>query len=180
MSTRGVYEFYDAPEVEGSELGSPAAVLYQHSDMYPQGAAGALFRLAYLEKILAKGSAGYGPRLNDPQWAAAEMISQFRVPSDAPKDPKSKWQHVGEGSFEGGHRHRGGLYVASNVHNHGDIEYLYRVICKSPKWEVHVFRPQLDDSRSFNIIGFEEISKDEIKKLEREEKSRMKKLGKAS
>ena len=174
MSTRGVYEFYDVPEVEGGELGSPTAVVYQHGDMYPESDAGALYRLKYLEKILAANIPSFGPRLSDPEWAAAEMISQFRVASDAPPDPKSKWQHIGEGNFVGGHRHRGGLYVTNSVMNHSDIEFLYRIICRSPKWEIRVFRPILDDSPGFNIVGFEEISKEELRKREVEDRARLK------
>ena len=172
MSTRSVQEFYHMPDAEGDEMGQPAAVIYTHSDGYPQGQAGMLYRLAYLEKLCAKGFEMYGSRQTDAQWVAAEYISQFRVASDAPRDRTSEWQYVGEGGFAGGHRHRGGIYVTSSVHNHGDIRYLYRIVCK-PKWEVHVFRPKLAEGPGFKIESFEEIPKSELVEMERKEKAQV-------
>jgi hypothetical protein len=129
MSTRAQIEFYDdAP----GEFGNPAARIYQHSDGYPENAEYTpLGRLKALEKILAKPAGMYGTRLTDPEWAAAEYINQYREPGS------------------------GGIYVTQNIH--GDIEYLYRVICKPKKWEIRVFQSEHDEK--WDIKGFKELHK---------------------
>lgn len=103
MSTRAQIEFYH--DTDG-EFGEPAARIYQHSDGFPDAklAFTPLGRLKTLYKLLKKGFPMYGSRTTDPEWAAAEYISQFRE------------------------KGAGGLYVTHAIH--GDIEYLYRVVCK--------------------------------------------------
>src|SRR6266850_810686 len=92
-------------------------------------------------------------RLDDPEWAAAEFITQFRLPSN--------WNAVeqrvgGEPLFDGTrknfiNRYRGNIYVTQHIHP--DIEYLYRVECRSDRWVIHVFTPTYDDRH--DIRGFE-------------------------
>jgi hypothetical protein len=124
MSTRCQIEFYDADPTDAAE---PAARIYKHSDGYPDGV---LPLLKTLEKVLAKGNNMYGARLSDPEWAAAEFVSQFR-------------KKMG-----------GNIYVTQTIH--GDIEYLYRVVCTGKKLEVKIFRP-VKGSGVFEIAGFEEV-----------------------
>jgi hypothetical protein len=124
MSTRCNIEFYYAPEGPG-EMGEPAARLYKHSDGYPDGI---LPLLKKLETLLGKNLPNYGPRKDNPEWAAAEFINQFRTPSNAPKNPAEKF-----GPYFGN------IYVSQQIH--GDIEFLYRVICHEKKWEVLIFTP---------------------------------------
>jgi hypothetical protein len=45
-------------------------------DGYPEGI---LPMLKYIENILKKDYRPYGPRLDDPEWAAAEFVAQFRL-----------------------------------------------------------------------------------------------------
>src|SRR5712691_7304871 len=107
MSTRCQIEFYDADSsVTEAE---PAARIYKHSDGYPDGI---LPMLKKLEKILAKNMPMYGPRTDDPEWAAAEFVVQYRVASSAPKDPNHEWKHIGEN----GDRTRGNIYVSQHLH----------------------------------------------------------------
>ena len=154
MSTRCQIEFYDAPQ-NGAELGEPAARLYKHSDGYPSNI---LVMLKQLEDILKVNIPSFGPRTDDPEWAAAEFITQFRVKSNARKLDTDNWRYEGEDRFAT----RGNVYVSHQIH--GDIEYLYRVVCK-PKWEITVFRPVYDDSPGFNIKAFEAIKPAELRKL---------------
>jgi hypothetical protein len=104
--TRCQIEFFD----EASKTAS--ARIYQHADGYPDGDHGILERLRKLSVVLAAGSGIYGPRLNDPEWAAAEFISQFRE------------------------KMSGNIYVTQSVHC--DIDYLYRVECGEKSWKVKV------------------------------------------
>jgi hypothetical protein len=130
MSTRSQIEFYDADATD-ADFGKPAARIYQHSDGYPlMEDYTPLGRLAALEKILVKGFGMYGSRENDPEWAAAEYVNQYRE--------------------AGG----GNIYVSQNLH--GDIEYLYRVVCKSGGWNVRVFESSGHDS-NYDITGWQEV-----------------------
>ena len=128
MSTRCNIEFYEY-FADSTELGEPAARIYQHSDGYPGTGRkndGVLFQLKQLERACKKGFGMYGQRMNDPEWAAAEFISMYRT--------------IGGGN----------QYVCQ--HNHGDIEYLYRVVCKRDKWDVLVFVPE--HNAQYDITGY--------------------------
>lgn len=129
MSTRSQIEFYD--DIPEGEFGEPAARIYQHSDGYPDPKLDftPLGRLKTLYKLLKKGFPMYGSRTTDPEWAAAEYISQFREKGQA------------------------GLYVSQQIH--GDIAYLYRVVCKSSGWEIHVFESEYN--AAYDISGFKEL-----------------------
>lgn len=128
MSTRCQLEFYDGGD-------KPAARIYQHSDGYPDTKNGILARLKKLEHRLSGKDAAlkkvpypydktktmwemqriYGPRLHDPEWAAAEYITMFRTTMG------------------------GNLYVSQDLHF--DIAFLYRVVCQSDGLQVKVFTP---------------------------------------
>lgn len=127
MSTRCQIEFFDDDTDE-----KPAARIYQHGDGYPEEI---LARLKKLEhrlsgkdvslkkvpypydktKMMWEMQRIYGPRLHDPEWAAAEYITMFR------------------------HAMGGNIYVTQCLHF--DIAYLYRVVCKSEGLQVKVFTP---------------------------------------
>lgn len=137
MSTRSQIEFYDG-DVEG-EYGGPSARIYQHSDGYPtKESFTPLGRLLALEKILKAGFPIYGARSNDPEWAAAEYISQFRE------------------------KGAGNIYVSHSIH--GDIEYLYRVVCNADGWKIHVFRPE--HNVGFDIVAFKEMTSEELAEVQ--------------
>jgi len=96
----------------------------------------------------------YGPRLDHPEWAAAEFVRQFRLPTN--------WNGVQE-SIGGEPLHDGtikpylgcyrvNVYVTQHVHQ--DIEYLYRVECPPEKWVVRIYTPTYDARH--DIVGFEE------------------------
>ncbi len=139
MSTRCQIEFYDGEPVDGAE---PAARIYNHSDGYPKGI---LPLLKKLEGVLRKDIPRYGPRLDDPEWAAAEFVSLFRLPSS---EVTKEW----EGIERNGLRQYGGtVYVSQQIHP--DIEYLYRVICKPTGWDIRIFVPKHDERH--DIAGFE-------------------------
>jgi hypothetical protein len=149
MSTRCQIEFYDVSE---SEQGEPVARIYKHSDGYPSNI---LPMLKELEKVLGKDLGIYGTRTNDPEWAAAEFISRYRPPSDAPENGEhSAVMHYGRRAY------RGQIYVTMQIHP--DIAYLYRVTC-GRKWTVQVFTPKLGDGPNFDIVSFEELDKRAIK-----------------
>ena len=143
MSTRCNIEFYGDIQGEHSE---PAARLYKHSDGYPSSI---IPMLRKLERVLAKDIPLYGPRTDDPEWAAAEFISQYRVKSDAPKDPKHSWKHIGEGEYAT----QGNGYVSQRIHC--DIRYLYRVVC-GKKWTIHIFEPETNNT--YDIVSFKEVT----------------------
>jgi hypothetical protein len=149
MSTRCQIEFYDANPTDGAE---PQARIYKHSDGYPIGI---LPMLKYIEGILKKDNRPYGPRLDDPEWAAAEFVTQFRLPSNWPEVPG---RIGGEPLFNGTgksplSRYRGNIYVTQQIHQ--DIEYLYRVECRPDKWVIRVFGPAYDSKHDIN--GFHEV-----------------------
>jgi len=149
MSTRCQIEFYEANPTDAAE---PDARLYKHSDRYPKSI---LPMLKHIETVLKKDHQPYGPRLDDPEWAAAEFVTQFRLPSN--------WNAVeqrvgGEPLFDGTHksfinRYRGNIYVTQHIHP--DIEYLYRVECRPDRWVIRIFTPTYDDRH--DIRGFEEV-----------------------
>lgn len=126
MSTRAQIEFY---EDSAAEFGQPSARIYQHCDGYPTNEPFTpLGRLKTLYKLCKKGFGMYGQRITDPEWSAAEYVSQFRKPGE------------------------GVIYVTQELH--GDIEYLYRVVCGA-RWKVHVFEPEYN--ATYDITGFKEV-----------------------
>lgn len=148
MSTRCQIEFYDANPTDGAE---PQARIYKHSDGYPKGI---LPMLRYIERLLGKNIPPYGPRLDDPEWAAAEFVTQFRLPSNWREDTK---RLGGEPLIDGTEkvpltRYRGNIYITQHLHQ--DIEYLYRVECRPGKWVVRIYTPNYDANH--DIMGFEE------------------------
>ena len=148
MSTRCQIEFYDAPTGPG-EMGEPAARIYQHSDGYSECV---LQRLAYLEKLLRQDARMYGSRNDDPEWAAAEYISQFRLPTNFVEPEKWTPQPLHDGTLKNFlQRHRGNIYVTQQLHF--DIEYLYRVVVGA-KWEIHIFEAHFPN----DIPTFKEIT----------------------
>ena len=128
MSTRCNIEFYDGPVM--SEASEPAARIYKHSDGYPESEYGVLALLRATFQACDKGFGLYGRRTNDPEWCAAEFVSMHRT--------------IGGGN----------IYISQQ--NHGDIAYLYRVICLPETWEVLIFRPKYD--ASYDITGYEQIA----------------------
>lgn len=111
---------------EPGEFAEPAARIYKHSDGYPEGI---LPMLKELEETVGQNAGMYGKRTDDPEWCAAEFISKFRP--------------------EGG----GNIYVSQQLH--GDIDYLYRVIC-GERFKVAVFTPKHDGN--FNVVSFAEVT----------------------
>lgn len=112
--------------------------------------------LKYIESILTKDNRPYGPRLDDPEWAAAEFVTQFRLSSNLVESPE---RIGGKPLLDGTYkpplsRYRGSIYVTQQIHQ--DIEYLYRVECRPDKWVVRIFAPAYDSKH--DIGGFEEIS----------------------
>jgi len=151
MSTRCQIEFYDANPTDAAE---PEARLYKHSDGYPKSI---LPMLKHIESILKKDLATYGPRLDDPEWAAAEFVTQFRLPSNWNEGAE---RVGGEPLFDGTrrnfiNRYRGNIYVTQHIHP--DIEYLYRVECRPDRWVIRIFTPTYDSRH--DIRGFEEVRK---------------------
>lgn len=148
MSTRCQIEFYDANPTDAA---APQARIYKHSDGYPKSV---LAMLRHIESILKKDLTTYGARLDDPEWAAAEFVTQFRLPSNWNED---KQRAGGEPLFDGTHknfinRYRGNIYVTQHIHP--DIEYLYRVECRTDRWVIRIFTPTYDGRHE--IRGFEE------------------------
>ena len=126
MSTRCNIEFYDGPIT--TEVSEPAARLYKHSDGYPENGILPLLKATF--QACDKGFGLYGRRTSDPEWCAAEFISM--------------------------HRDRGGGNIYVSQQNHGDIEYLYRVVCLPETWEVLIFQPEYD--KQYDITGYKQIA----------------------
>ena len=150
MSTRCQIEFYDANPTDGAE---PAARIYKHSDGYPKGI---LPMLEYIENVLKKDYRPYGPRLDDPEWAAADFVTQFRLPTNwSGVQEKIGGEPLRDGTIEPYLGcYRGNIYVTQHLHQ--DIEYLYRVECRPDKWVVRTYTPTYDARH--DIVGFEENS----------------------
>jgi hypothetical protein len=154
MSTRCQIEFYDEYNVTTETFSECTARIYHHSDGYPSYIVPSLH---WLEKLLSKPISNYGTRQTDTAWVAAEFVVQHRLRSDQ-KTPKHYTTQ-----FAGGYRSHGCVYIDNQIH--GDIEYLYRVIC-AEKWIIRVYRPEHNpNSKGFDIIGFTEITPDELKDL---------------
>lgn len=150
MSTRAQIEFYD-DQPAGGEFGEPAARIYQHGDGYPSGV---LPRLTYLEKLLSKSFGMYGTRSNDPEWAATEFVSQFRLPHNYKKPENYAPVALHDGTLRGMlQRIQGSIYVTQTIHS--DIAYLYRVVVSQP-WKVLIFKPVYDES--YDITSFEDVT----------------------
>ena len=131
------------------EAGEPAARIYKHSDGYPKGI---LPLLNKLENVLRKNLPLFGSRLDDPEWAAAEFISMFRLSSaEIPQNSAGSVERNGQRLYGGN------VYVSQQIHP--DIEYLYRVICKTDGWNIRIFKPKYGDKPGFDIVGFEEVAK---------------------
>jgi hypothetical protein len=137
MSTRCQVQFFH----EGTKLtDAPAAMVYHHSDGYPSYI---VPLLRYLESVLTTPQGnGLGTRQDDPEYAAAEFVSQFRLPHDRkfeanPVDFDALNKERNAGLPEGLYRSQGNIYISQ--HLHGDIEFLYKIICKSGGWEIRIF-----------------------------------------
>jgi len=125
MSTRCNIEFYDDYMHEGVRHRKLSARLYQHSDGCPDNIIPLLRKLQRLMSSGEQVRSIFGPRVNDPEWCAAEFISLYR---------------------ESG---RGNIYVSQQ--RHGDIEYLYKVYCQDTGFRIDIFLP--GDKRLTNVTG---------------------------
>lgn len=135
MSTRCQVEFYDAFILGGKTTNRLQARVYQHCDGYPSNMIPAL---RYLESVLGNCSI-YGTRTNDPEFAAAEFVNQFRLASDV----KMKEGEYSK-KLKAGYATKGNVYVTQN--RHGDLSYLYKVYCYDTGWVIDIFEPARTDS----------------------------------
>lgn len=147
MSTRCQIEFYDGERP--GELGEPDARVYKHSDGYPRNI---LPMLHELERELQKPDEMYGQRTHDPEYAAADFVTRYRLPHGTPVDKSpGALPHYRVGQTD--NRVAGNIYVTHQIH--GDIEFLYRVVCNKP-WQISIFQPLYDEK--YDIKSFEDVT----------------------
>jgi hypothetical protein len=92
-----------------------AARLYQHADGYPHSIIPDLRRLEDIVSGVNQSKSIYGSRVNDPEWCAAEYVSEFRQPGT------------------------GNIYVSQDRHD--DTRFLYKVYCHVDGFHIEVFVP---------------------------------------
>ncbi len=130
MSTRCQVEFYSARGEENSKpVVELAARVYQHADGYPHNM---IPSLLYLERIVSGKNGIFGPRRDDPEWAAAEFVLQFRLRAEETLPPGQSTHQL-----PAGFRAHGGVYVTHQRHH--DIAFLYKVYCYADGWIIDIF-----------------------------------------
>ena len=154
MSTRCMIEFYDGDPAKPDEVYGPGALLYHHSDGYPEGMVPELTtRLKHAAK------SGY--------WWDSERIAGMVVawslgdlekPDTNPDNSFAYAMEVERAKRDGKPMPKRERYVYWGVpqfmpalHYHGDLAYLYRVYLYH---EANASDPRKLGTRKFEIVGY--------------------------